>query len=968
MRGELSPREVSRQPGTALSSTRRLAPVLLAISLTACNALVKIPSGHKPLREDPPAALSGLERLRFTLENLGEVEPGLLYRSANPSPGLLKFLVNRVGLKYVVSLRGSINPADAAYMESVGGEMISLPMSASRPPKPAQILEIIRTTHRARKEGAAILIHCMAGADRTGMMVGTWRMLFQGVRDRKALTRETLMYRHIPPAWPNVHRHLEVFRPDLFQDFIDDPSLLDDESRTFDLEKNFLLDYPLLAGRRAATDGPLRAGTARVNLTEGWSEPIQMASYGPSPPRARGVRKPVYARALVLDNGATRLALVSCDLLIMHRGLREAVLDKLSGSGSHFDGVMLSATHTHTSVGGFVDDPLFEFYMLGEFNPEWADHLAGRIAAAISGADGSLQAARLGCGRTFVDDASYNRRFGEITDPELALIKITNPAGEPLALVVNFAGHPILEPDDAMLSPDYPGLLTRKLDLHYGFGFFLQGALGDLNASSKQHRRDWKREELARVVAESLYRAIDEVYESIPVQAETRLASLTTSFRLPEVDFNLVPDLLFPLEWLLTSLVDWPENFPLQGIRIGDAAILATSSELSCRLGLQVKRNSPAPFTLVASHCGDYAGYALAQPYHARSKLDASSIAALGGPSHGPHLVKSSAAILDALWEGEEKNPAGPRLSPAALHRINWPMRSLTAPERERLLLDASAAEERELGLSLDPTLPQSRSFSALVGNSMRESLRVDLATSWRDRVRGASGSRGDVDDSSVRLSAEIPGDLRFDLRLGYRNATWELDGVQGQARGARDLELGVEKVFTLSSKRIEGDALRLIPRIQLHAPSGDGDSGIPFAFAAGSGAWRPGAGGSIEFTWNTFRTLSAQTLYTTSLDDYHGRRPGDRWDSLLGYSERHGCVSLNMRAAGTLWRADRRAGGLTAADLDETSYEVTLRPGFSLHLEENAEFFVEGRFPLYNSTGGSGGGRGVVIGLAIGF
>ena len=968
MRTESFPKSTASTPGAAARLTRCLAPVLLTITLTACNALVKAPPGRKTLHDDPPAALSGLERLRFAIENLGEVEPGLLYRSANPSRTLLKFLVKRVGLKYVLNLRGTANPEDAAFMKSIGGELISLPMSASRPPTPRQVLEMIRITQQARREGASILIHCMAGADRTGMMVGAWRMLFQGARDRETLTRETLMYRHIPPAWPNVHRYIAVFRPELFRDFIDNPPLLLDESRILGLEKNFLLDYPLLAGNRALTRGPLRAGPARMDLLEGWSDPVQMASYGPSPPRARGVRQPVYARALVLDNGATRLALVSCDLLIMHRGLREAVLGKLSGSGSRFDGVMLSATHTHTSVGGFVDDPLFEFYMLGEYDPEWADHLAARIAGAISKADSSLQDARLGCGRTFVEDANYNRRHGETTDPELALIKITGPAGKPLALLVNFAGHPILEPNDAMLSPDYPGLLAAKLDTDYGFGFFLQGALGDLNAGFDRRDPEWRREELAEKIAGRLHRAIAGVYDSIPVEAEIRLASLTASFKLPDINFNLVPDLLFPIDWLFNSLIDWPERFPLQGVRIGDAAILATSSELSGRLGLQVKRNSPVPFTLVASHCGDYAGYALAQAYHARSKLDASSIVALGGSSHGPHLIESSAALLDALWDGEEKARTGPPLSPAALHRISWPDRELGQEERKQLLQEASTAEEVALGLSLDPTLPQSRSFQTLVGNSIRESLRIDVYTAWHDRVRGASRARGDLQDSGARLSAEIPGDLRLDLQLGYRSASWELDGARHRKEDALDLKLGVEKIFTLNSDRLEGNALRLIPRLEFQAPSADASDDEPFAFASGSGVWRPGAGGAIEFTWNTARTLSAQTLYTTTLDDHLGRRPGDRWESLLGYSERHGCVSLHLRAGATLWLADRRDGGLTAADLAARSWELALRPGLSLHLGNDTELFFEGSFPLGHGDDSAGDGSGLFIGLSTGF
>jgi len=958
----------SRKRISASRIAHGLTAALLAVSLTSCNALVRLPPSRGQLTAEPPRSLSGFERLRFTLENLGEVEPGLLYRSANPSRGLLEFLAGRVGLKYVVNLRGTIDRENTDFMRSIGGEVFNLQMSASRPPKPAQVLELIKITHKARKEGAAILVHCMAGADRTGMMVGAWRMLFQGERDREALTRETLMYRHVPPAWPNVHRYLELFRPELFQDFIDDPTLLDNKARKADLEKKFLLDYPLLGGSRDTATGPLRAGTARVDLAGGWSGPVQMATYGPSPPRARGIRHPVYARALVLDNGAARIALVSCDLLIMHRGLRDAVLKKLASRDAGFDAVMLSATHTHTSVGGYVDNALFEFYMLGKFDPKWTDHLAARIADSITRANNSLREARLGCGRTFVTDASHNRRFGKTIDPEIALIKITDRDEKPLALVVNFAGHPILDPDDGLLSPDYPGLLARKLDADFGFGFFLQGALGDLNAGSEERADQWKQAGLADAIAERLHKAIAEAYEAIPVHAEIRLTSLTASFRLPEIDFNIMPDLLFPLEWLFNSLISWPAEYPLQGIRIGDAAIVATASELSGRLGLQIKRDSPAPFTLVASHCGDYAGYALAQAYHARSKFDASSIAALGGPSHGPQLVESSSALLEALWEEEEKKDGGPRLSPAALHRISWPERALSQQESNLLLAKAAEAENLELGLSLDPTLPQTRSHEALVGGSLSDNLRIDLYASWRNKVRGASGTRGDLRDTGLRLSVEIPAELRLDLQLGRRAASWRRDGIRKKSEGFLGLELGIEKVLTLDSSRVEGNALRLIPRLELRSPGAEADSSEPFAFARGTGTWRPGAGGSLEFTWNTFRTLSAQTLYTTSVGDHRGRRPGDRWETLLGYSERHGSISLHLRAEASLWLADHRAGGRTPVDLDEAAWGFALRPGLSIHLAEKVELFVEGSLPLGGRAIDAGSGTGLFIGLAAGF
>ena len=266
MKADLSP----GKKNSAAGIIGLLCAFVLILVLSSCNSLVREAGSGKPLADKPPARLTGLERLRFTVENLGEVEPGLLYRSANPGRKLLEFLAKRVGLKYVINLRSSTDPENAAFMESIGGRIFSLPMSASRPPKPAQVLELIRITQLARREGASILVHCMAGADRTGMMVGAWRMLFQGARNRAALIRETRMYRHLPQAWPNVHRYIESFQPGIFQQFVDDPALLDDEALTSGLEEYFLQGFSLSGGRRMVSSGPLRAGTASVNLVGDW--------------------------------------------------------------------------------------------------------------------------------------------------------------------------------------------------------------------------------------------------------------------------------------------------------------------------------------------------------------------------------------------------------------------------------------------------------------------------------------------------------------------------------------------------------------------------------------------------------------------------------------------------------------------------------------------------------------------------
>ena len=142
----------------------------------------------------------------------------------------------------------------------------------------------------------------------------------------------------------------------------------------------------------------------------------------------------------------------------------------------------------------------------------------------------------------------------------------------------------------------------------------------------------------------------------------------------------------------------------------------------------------------------------------------------------------------------------------------------------------------------------------------------------------------------------------------------------------------------------------------------------VPFAFAVGTGVWRPTFGGALELTWNTYRALALESFYTTAVDRHNGRRPGDRWENALTYTERHGMVSLSLGLVTALQFADARRGGRRAVDVRETSFEILLRPGASIHITELAQIFVVGYVPLAHDGSGAGATKGVMTGMAIGF
>src|SRR5688572_18241619 len=80
---------------------------------------------------------------------------------------------------------------------------------------------------------------------------------------------------------------------------------------------NFVLALVLFTSGAAAAD-QFRAGAATSNITPDLGLKI-VGGFAPFP--STGVHDELHARCLVLDDGKTKIALVVCDLLGLHRTL-----------------------------------------------------------------------------------------------------------------------------------------------------------------------------------------------------------------------------------------------------------------------------------------------------------------------------------------------------------------------------------------------------------------------------------------------------------------------------------------------------------------------------------------------------------------------------------------------------------------------------------------------------------------------
>jgi neutral ceramidase len=249
----------------------------------------------------------------------------------------------------------------------------------------------------------------------------------------------------------------------------------------------------------------LTAGTASAVITP----PVgtAMEGYSARADVSQGVHDDVHARALVVDDGATAVAIVSCDLVGVGRRLVMQARDMASQkTGIPSGNILIAATHTHSGPAGLrleADDELLDVT---------ARHIAGAIAQAHRG----RRPAVLKVGVGSVDSVSMNRRHPDWPADNALFVLLfddPDPLQPPIAAAINFACHAtVLYHTNLLISADYPGHAVRTVEqLFPGMGgLFLNGACGNVNpAWIKQDHPEAER--VGKIVGAAAARLIGEL-------------------------------------------------------------------------------------------------------------------------------------------------------------------------------------------------------------------------------------------------------------------------------------------------------------------------------------------------------------------------------------------------------------------------------------------------------------------------
>ncbi len=438
---------------------------------------------------------------------------------------------------------------------------------------------------------------------------------------------------------------------------------------------------PVSGGDQSDSTGKFRVGFSQLDITP----PVGTIMTGAKLRPAVGTDDPLMVRTLVVQNGPRTLAIVGIDLVKVRRDLVEAAMVQAGRrTGIAADAILICPSHNHSSP--WVP-------MGGPNNREYLSTLPGRIAESIERAYQSLQPARMLLGRSLVYDGHHNRRVlvksdglalntwlpklndirktpqvlgteGPI-DPELWVARFDAMDGKVLGTLVNFTCHPHMRDRDRLRtwSADFPGVIAQKMSQTYGpqaVCVFTQGAAGNINPTV-QAAPDWKAQ--AAVFADA---AVDAARRAVPIKEPIMVDYLRRDVVVPRCDPSRQrAEAIRRLAWRPDSFekvrqqvarMPATRRVPVSAARIGPLGLATNAGELFVEWGLEIKKRSPFPHTVVCELTNDWIGYEPTQRAVRHEGYETLVGVRFVSPAGIETLVDTSVELLETLW----RKGAGP--------------------------------------------------------------------------------------------------------------------------------------------------------------------------------------------------------------------------------------------------------------------------------------------------------------------
>ena len=231
----------------------------------------------------------------------------------------------------------------------------------------------------------------------------------------------------------------------------------------------------------------LKAGAAVIDVTPHKS--MFLHGYPHVERYSEGVHDPLYANALILDNGDEQIGLCTVDMLYISAEMTAEVRSKVSqATGIAEKNLMISATHTHSApltVGDIFYDPV-----VPEADEAYNSYLTDRLAQVYMDAFQRRRDSEIAFTLTDASGIGGNRRNkNEASDPEVPIMVIRDRDSHEISAVsLVYCMHPtVLHEDSKLYSADFPGYTRAYIQEHLGKNIAVLYHTGPAGNQSPRH-------------------------------------------------------------------------------------------------------------------------------------------------------------------------------------------------------------------------------------------------------------------------------------------------------------------------------------------------------------------------------------------------------------------------------------------------------------------------------------------------
>ncbi|HRN56143.1 MAG TPA: hypothetical protein PLL71_06810 [Agriterribacter sp.] len=357
-----------------------------------------------------------------------------------------------------------------------------------------------------------------------------------------------------------------------------------------------------------------KAGAAVRIITP---DPLLPVSGGIGTPKPATIKQgDLYARALVLEKGNTRIAIVNIDNLGWPSVLGNKSRALIKGVAP--ENILIGVTHTHSAPDayGFPDEK-------GQSHADlkYLDWCVQLIADAVNEAVKKLEPAAL---KIAVGEArgkiAYNYYAPQLYDPRCGVIQAIAATGKnknkPIATLVNYAIHPeIIGSSQGILSPDLCGPLYHRIESKAGgVALFMNGAQGGMVTADNRLEKggeanDWQEcIRIGELLADEALRIVADA----PVQPNPDIYCASKKITFP-IDSDIMKYILSrsPLKLAGENADVHSATTQINLLNIGTAQALTIPGEALPNIGFYVKRHMPTRQPFLFGLTNDAFGYML---------------------------------------------------------------------------------------------------------------------------------------------------------------------------------------------------------------------------------------------------------------------------------------------------------------------------------------------------------------------